>query len=123
MTFVERAIAYRRASCHPLFIQMEGIHMRRVILAALLSACAAAAVAEPTPKEQLLVPPKDAAHFVVVSTAGKHGDEYMWKMADGRLAFRQSILLRGLIFETDETIRTGADRMPSEIAIRGVTPN
>jgi len=71
----------------------------------------------------LLVPPKDATHFVIVSTAGKHGDEYMWKTADGRTAFRQSILLRGLIFETDETMRTGADGMPAEVVIRGVTPS
>jgi hypothetical protein len=75
--------------------------MRRVIFAALLAASAPAALAAPTPKDQLLVPPSDAAHFVVVSTAGKHGDEYMWTMPDGRLALRESILLRGLIFETD----------------------
>src|SRR2546423_1777568 len=96
--------------------------MRRLVLAALLTACASAALAEPTPKEQLLVPPADAAHFVVVSTAGKHGDEYMWKMADGRTAFRESILLRGLIFETDETLRLGTDAMPAELVVRGVTP-
>src|SRR5438477_8359752 len=96
--------------------------MRRLVIAALLTACASAAVAEPTPKEQLLVPPADAAHFVVVSTAGKHGDEYVWTMADGRLAIRESILLRGLIFETDETLRPGADGMPSDVVIRGVTP-
>jgi imidazolonepropionase-like amidohydrolase len=97
--------------------------MRRLILAALLAACAPAAFAEPTPKEQLLVPPKNAAHFVVVSTAGKHGDEYVWTMPDGRTAFRQSILLRGLVFETDETMRVGADGMPTDIVIRGVTPS
>ncbi|HEX6660941.1 MAG TPA: amidohydrolase family protein [Sphingomicrobium sp.] len=97
--------------------------MRHYILAALLTACASAAFAEPTPKEQLLVPPPDAAHFVVVSTAGKHGDEYRWTMADGRTAMRQSILLRGLIFETDETLRIGADGMPTDIVIRGVTPS
>jgi imidazolonepropionase-like amidohydrolase len=97
--------------------------MRRLILAVLLAACAPAAFAEPTPKEQLLVPPKDAAHFVVVSTAGKHGDEYMWTMPDGRTAFRESILLRGLVFETDETMRVGADGMPTDIVIRGVTPS
>jgi imidazolonepropionase-like amidohydrolase len=97
--------------------------MRRFVLAALLSACASAALAEPTPKEQLLVPPKDAQHFVIVSTAGKHGDEYRWTMPDGRTAFRQSILLRGLIFEVDETMRVGGDGMPTEIAIRGVTPS
>ena len=97
--------------------------MRRIILAALLSACAPAAFAEPTPNEQLLVPPAGAAHFVVVSTAGKHGDEYMWTTPDGRTAFRESILLRGLIFETDETMRMGADGMPADIVVRGVTPS
>ncbi len=97
--------------------------MRRYLLAALLTACAPAAFAEPTPKEQLLVPAKDAAHFVIVSTAGKHGDEYRWTTADGRTAFRQSILLRGLIFETDETMRIGTDGMPTDIVIRGVTPS
>src|SRR3982751_125771 len=97
--------------------------MRRTMIAMLLAACASGAVAAPTPKDQLLVPPADAAHFVVVSSAGKHGDEYMWTMPDGRLALRESILLRGLIFETDETIRFGADRMPSDVVIRGVTPS
>jgi hypothetical protein len=97
--------------------------MRRSMIALLLAACTSAAVAAPMPKDQLLVPPKDATHFVIVSTAGKHGDEYMWKTADGRTAFRQSILLRGLIFETDETMRIGADGMPTEVVIRGVTPS
>ena len=97
--------------------------MRRPILAALLAASATAVMAAPTPKEQLLVPPADATHFVIVSTAGKHGDEYMWTTADGRTGFRESILLRGLVFEQDETMRIGADGMPSEIVIRGVTPN
>ena len=97
--------------------------MRRLVFAALLAASASVAIGEPTAKEQLLVPPANAAHFVVVSTAGKHGDEYMWTMPDGRTALRESILLRGLIFETDETMRVGADGMPSEIVIRGVTPS
>ncbi|GAA4743644.1 hypothetical protein GCM10023264_06070 [Sphingomonas daechungensis] len=97
--------------------------MRHTILSALLVASAPAAIAAPTPKDQLLVPPKDAAHYVVISSAGKHGDEYAWKLPDGRMAFRQSILLRGLIFETDETFRFGSDNMPSEIVIRGVTPS
>jgi hypothetical protein len=96
--------------------------MHRPIFAALLAASASIAIAEPTPKEQLLVPPANARHFVVVSTAGKHGDEYMWTLPDGRLAFRESILLRGLTFETDETMQLGKDQMPREIVIRGVTP-
>jgi len=97
--------------------------MRRTFLAALLAASASIALADPTPKEKLLVPPTDATHFVVVSTAGKHGDEYMWKLPDGRLAFRESILLRGLVFETDETMRLGPDGMPADVVIRGVTPS
>ncbi len=97
--------------------------MRHLILAALLTASAPSAFAQPTPKEQLLVPPAGAAHFVVVSTAGKHGDDYVWTLPDGRIAMRESILLRGLIFETDETMVFGADGMPSEIVIRGVTPS
>src|SRR5262249_32008307 len=101
----------------------RGFLMRRILLASLLTACASAAFADATPKEQLLVPPADAQHFVIVSTAGKHGDEYRWTMPDGRMAFRQSILLRGLIFEVDETMRVGADGMPTDIVIRGVTPS
>ena len=97
--------------------------MRRFILAALLSACASGAWAVPTPKEELLKPPADAAHYVIVSTAGKHGDEYIWKLPDGRIAFRQSILLRGLVFETDETIKFGPDGMPSDVEVRGITPS
>jgi imidazolonepropionase-like amidohydrolase len=96
--------------------------MRRIVLAALLATSASIAAADPTPKEKLLVPPAGATHYVVVSTAGKHGDEYVWTMPDGRLAFRESILLRGLTFETDETMKLGADGMPSDIVIRGVTP-
>jgi imidazolonepropionase-like amidohydrolase len=97
--------------------------MSRTFLAALLAATATVAAAAPATKEQLLVPPPNAEHFVVVSTAGKHGDEYMWTMPDGRLAFRESILLRGLIFETDETMRAGPDGMPTEMVVRGVTPS
>jgi len=96
--------------------------MRHFVIAALLATCASGAIADPTPKDQLLVPPQDATHYVIVSTAGKHGDAYMWTMPDGRLAFRDSMLLRGLIFETDETMRIGADGMPSEVVVRGVTP-
>ena len=46
-----------------------------------------------------------------------------WTLPDGRMAFRESILLRGLIFEQDETMRVGADGMPADVVIRGVTPS
>jgi imidazolonepropionase-like amidohydrolase len=97
--------------------------MRRTILAALLAACASAATAAPTPKEQLLVPPANAEHYVVVSEAGKHGDEWRWTLPDGSLAYRESILLRGLVFEQDEVIKLDAGGRPVSFTIRGVTPS
>ena len=97
--------------------------MRRTILAALLAACASTAVAAPVPKDQLLVPPKDATHYVVVSQAGKHGDQWIWTMPDGALAGRYSQALRGWITEVDDVMKLGPDGMPSAITVRGVTPN
>ena len=97
--------------------------MRRALLCAILTACASAAIAAPVPKEQLLVPPTGSDHFVVVSEAGKHGDEWRWTMPDGSLAYRESILLRGLVFEQDEVIKLGPDGRPVSLTIRGVTPS
>src|SRR4051812_5101655 len=84
------------------------ISMRRTILASLLVATASVANAAPVPKDQLLVPPANAEHFVVVSEAGKHGDEWRWTLPDGSLAYRESILLRGLVFEQDEVVKLDA---------------
>lgn len=95
--------------------------MRRVILAALLAASASIAVAAPTPKEQLLKPPADARHYTISSTAGKHGDIWSWKTADGETAYRMSMSLRGWITEDDELITTGPDGRATKIAIRGFT--
>ena len=97
--------------------------MRRVLLAAFLTACASAAIAAPVPKDQLLKPPANAQHYVVVSMAGKHGDQWAWNLPDGSIASRYSQSLRGWITETDEVMKLGADGLPSKIVIRGVTPN
>ena len=97
--------------------------IRRLTIALSLAAAPAALFAAPVPKEQLMVPPANATHFVVVSTAGKHGDDYRWTLPDGSTAYRESILLRGLVFETDTVIRVGKDGMPDRIEVRGVTPS
>jgi imidazolonepropionase-like amidohydrolase len=97
--------------------------MRRTLLAAFLTACASAAIAAPVPKDQLLKPPADATHYVVVSLAGKHGDQWAWTLPDGSIASRYSQSLRGWITETDEVMTLGADGLASKIVIRGVTPN
>lgn len=96
--------------------------MKPVLLLVALLATASPLAAAPVPKEQLLVPPASAEHFVIVSKAGKHGDEWRWTLPDGRLAFRQSILLRGLIFEQDQVVQYDERGLPVKITVRGVTP-
>ena len=105
---------------------------RHLLLAALLTAApmalvpaiaheTVAAAGTPVPKEQLLKPPADAVHYVVVSESGKHGDQWRWTLPDGRTAYRWSQELRGWISEVDQVMALGADGTPSEMAIRGVT--
>ena len=89
----------------------------------LLAGVSTAAMSAPVPKEQLMVPPKDAAHYVVVSQAGKHGDQWVWTRADGSIAGRYSQSLRGWITEIDDVLKLGADGLPTEMTIRGITPN
>ena len=94
--------------------------MRR-LLPALLLATASVATAAPIAKEQLMTPPAGARHYLISSTAGKHGDIWSWTMPDGRVAYRMSLSLRGWITETDEVVTLGPDRRPTAIAIRGYT--
>ena len=108
--------------------------MRPVLLAALLAAAAPVAVhahqapiastaSKPVPKEALLKPAADAAHYVVVSDAGKHGDMWRWTLPDGRLAYRHSQSLRGWISETDQVVKLGGSGLPEWIESRGITPS
>src|SRR5215210_7159454 len=119
---VESSVAQRSPRRHGRRSRSGDLFMRRIFTAALLGACASAAIAAPSPKEQLLVPPASAEHFVIVSEAGKHGDAWRWTLPDGGTAFRESILLRGLIFEQDEVVKYDDAGIPVSIAVRGVTP-
>lgn len=76
----------------------------------------------PVPKEQLLVPPAGAEHWVIVSSSAKHGDAWRWTLPDGSVAYRQSQSLRGWITETDAVVKLAADGNPASIVIRGVSP-
>ena len=89
----------------------------------LLAGVSTAAVSAPVPKEQLMVPPKYAAHYVVVSQAGKHGDQWVWTQPDGSIAGRYSQSLRGWITEIDDVMKLGPDGLPTEMTIRGITPS
>jgi len=74
------------------------------------------------PTADLAKPPANATHYIIQSTGGKHGDSWRWTAADGTRMGRESINLRGQVFELDSSGKSGADGMPASIAIRGVTP-
>ena len=74
------------------------------------------------PSDQLAKPPADAQRFTILSTAGTHGKASIWTSPDGTLWSRESILLRGQVWEMDQSIKLGADGMPSALIVRGVTP-
>jgi imidazolonepropionase-like amidohydrolase len=95
--------------------------MRKILAASLLLFTSSIALAEPAKKEDLMAAPEDARHYVISSSAGKHGDIWAWQTEDGKAAYRMSMSLRGWITETDETIAFGPDGNPTKIAIRGYT--
>ena len=82
---------------------------------------AAVAVGAPVPKDQLLKPPAEADHYVVVSEAGKHGDQWRWQLPDGRTAYRWSQELRGWITEMDQVQALAGDGTTRTLVARGVT--
>jgi imidazolonepropionase-like amidohydrolase len=77
----------------------------------------------PTPVQELAKPPAAAQHFTVLSTAGKHGESTRWVSAEGVRMGRESILLRGQVFELDSAARIGKDGMLESVTVRGFTPN
>lgn len=107
--------------------------MRLALIAALLASAAAPALAhddapappvqasKPVPKEDLLKAPADAVHYVVVSEAGKHGDQWRWQLPDGRIAYRWSQELRGWITEMDQVTTLAPDGTVTALTVRGVT--
>lgn len=74
------------------------------------------------PTEQLAKPPADAQVFTILSTSGTNGKSYFWIAPDGSRMSRDSILLRGQVWEIDQRVTLGPDHMPSFLEIRGVTP-
>ena len=74
------------------------------------------------PTSELAKPPASARHFIIQSTGGRHGDSWLWVTADGTRVGRESMNLRGQVFELDSSSKAGPDGMPSTITIRGVTP-
>lgn len=92
---------------------------RFVLLTAALTAGSASAQ---VPVGELAKPPADARHFVIMSTGGKHGDSWAWTLADGTRMSRESLNLRGQVWEVDTAISPGQDGLPSRMVVRGATP-
>ena len=95
--------------------------MHRILVSVWFVVTVAAAMAQ-VPQAELLKPPANARHFVIQSTGGKHGDSWSWVAADGTRMGRESMNLRGQVFELDSSGKAGSDGLPSALTIRGVTP-
>jgi hypothetical protein len=63
--------------------------------------------AAPASLADLAKPPADAETFTIMSSAGVHGHSARWTTPDGRRMGRESLNLRGKIFEIDSATRLG----------------
>ncbi|MFA5962834.1 MAG: amidohydrolase family protein [Sphingomonas sp.] len=100
---------------------LEGAMKRRLLGLALTGLLSSSVLAQ-TPVDQLAKPPADARHFIIESTGGKHGDSWSWIAPDGTRMARESMNLRGQVWEIDYRGVAGSDGMPADVAIHGVTP-
>jgi imidazolonepropionase-like amidohydrolase len=73
--------------------------------------------------ENLASPPENAKIFSIISSAGKHGSLRRWVDKDGTRWSRESILLRGMVTETDQQIRFDENGMIRSMSVRGMTPS
>jgi imidazolonepropionase-like amidohydrolase len=96
--------------------------LTRILAATVLLAVAQGIQAAQIPASQLTVPPASAEKLTIMSSAGRHGQSFRWVTADGTRMSRESLNLRGQIFEFDATTRLGPDGMIEHTTIRGFTP-
>ena len=90
--------------------------MRRTLVFLGLTAAVVSAALAQTPVSDLAKPPANARHFVIQSTGGKHGDSWSWTAPSGARIGRESMNLRGQVFELDSEGKAGADGMPLAVA-------
>jgi imidazolonepropionase-like amidohydrolase len=99
---------------------------RLVFATALISLCATLgglhSMHAQVPVEQLAKPPASARAFTILSTSGVNGHSYIWTVPDAQMS-RESILLRGQVWEVEEQVKLGTDHMPSLLVVSGFTPN
>jgi len=93
------------------------------LLFAAAALCVVGTVDAQTSVEELSKPPPGAQRFTILSTADKHGESARWTSQAGARMGRESLLLRGQVFETDSVARIGKDGMLESVTVRGFTPN
>ena len=96
--------------------------MYRTVLLGVLGALLSGQVLAQTPVAELAKPPADARHFTIESNGGKHGESWSWTAPDGTRMARESMNLRGQVWEIDYSGKPGPDGLPVAVTIRGVTP-
>ena len=74
------------------------------------------------PTSDLAKPPANARHFTIASVAGPHGESWTWTAVDGTRLSRESLNLRGQVWEIDAAGVVNTDGMPIRVTVRGVTP-
>ena len=97
--------------------------MRILATTLALALCASVAHAAPAALADLAKPPADAETFTIMSPAGVHGHSARWTTPDGVHWGRESMNLRGQIFEVDSASRFGSDGMIDHLVVRGFTPS
>lgn len=91
--------------------------------AALAAALLIASIAHAqVPVADLAVAPASAQRFTILSPAGVHGRSATWTAPSGARMWRESLLLRGQVWELDQTVAVGSDGLPTEVSVRGVSP-
>lgn len=91
---------------------------------ALLALLGSASIVHATPASlaDLAKPPTDAQNLTIMSSAGVHGHSARWTTPDGQHMGRESLNLRGQVFEVDSATRLGPDGMIEHLVVRGFTP-
>jgi imidazolonepropionase-like amidohydrolase len=95
--------------------------LRKLFLGGLIAAFSSVSFSQ-VPVGELAKPPATATHYIIQSTGSKHGDSWLWTRADGTRMSRESMNLRGQIFEFDSAGKAGADGMPASLSLRGSSP-
>ncbi|HEY1449229.1 MAG TPA: amidohydrolase family protein [Caulobacteraceae bacterium] len=96
--------------------------MRLSLTLTALLASTSLAHAAPAALADLAKPPADAQAYTIMSSAGVHGHSLRWTAQDGAHMGRESLNLRGQIFEMDSSTRLGSDGMIDHLVVRGFSP-